>query len=109
MSRFSGKIGFFENVEVSPGIWEPKIVEKQYKGDVTVNNWRNMPVQDKINSDLTISNRVSIISNPYSDSHLDCIKYVVWSGTKWEVTGIEVNRPRLILTLGGVYNDGQET
>lgn len=106
MARFYGAIGFTETVEKAPGDWEPRTVEKRYKGDVLTSTWRNETTSDKTNMDFNISNRISIISNPYADKHLDSIKYVVWSGVKWKITSIEVNRPRLILTLGGVYNGG---
>lgn len=32
------------------------------------------------------------------------MKYVVWMGASWKITSIEVQRPRLLLTIGGVYN-----
>lgn len=107
--RFYGKIGFYDTVETSPGDWEPSITEKEYRGDVLNLTWRNNQASDKVNTDITISNRISIIANPYAYKNLDKIKYAEFSGIKWTVSSIEVNRPRLILTLGGVYNDGQET
>lgn len=108
MARFYGAIGFAETVEAAPGDWEPRIIEKKYKGDVLTNNWRN-ETTDKVNDDITIGNRISIISNPYAYRHLDSIKYVEWSGVKWKVNAIEVNFPRLILSIGGVYHDAEET
>jgi len=33
------------------------------------------------------------------------IRYVTWMGTKWRVANIDVNYPRLNLSIGDVYND----
>ena len=41
MAKFHGAIGFAETVETDPGIWEEKIVEHSYSGDV-VRNIRNL-------------------------------------------------------------------
>jgi hypothetical protein len=30
--------------------------------------------------------------------------YVEFMGTKWKITNVEVQYPRLILSVGGVYN-----
>lgn len=102
--RFYGSVGFAETKEVRPGDYEPVITVKKYKGDVLNSTWRSETQSDKVNDDLNISNRISIISNPYAYRHLDSIKYVEWSGVKWKVTSVELNRPRLILTIGGVWN-----
>lgn len=109
MARFCGNIGFYEEVETSPDVYDPTWTIKRCKGDITVNNWRNQS-GEKVNDDVTITNRISIIAAPYTYKHLYAIKWVEWAGTKWKVTGIEVDYPRITLTLGGVWNDGgQET
>ena len=42
-------------------------------------------------------------------SHFFAIRYVKWAGTRWKVDDVEVKRPRLKLTLGGVWNGDEST
>lgn len=103
MARFFGKVGFIKMEEESPGVFVEKTTEKSYYGDVYRDSKR---VQNGlgINDDMNINNQISIVSDAYANNHFWNISYVIWSGAKWKVTNIEVKRPRLILTLGGVYN-----
>lgn len=104
--RFCGKVGYVIIGESDPetGIWkDDEVVEKVHKGDVLKSTIRNVPSQN-LNDDLNVSNRISIIANPFAYLHAHNIKYVVWMGAKWKVTDIEIERPRIILTIGGVYN-----
>lgn len=109
--KFYGKIGFGETVEKSDGIWVEKsdgiwvdtIVEKDYYGDILKNVKRSEDAA-KVNDDISISNQLSIVSDPYLTNHFHAIKYVTMFGTNWKVTSVEVQFPRLLLTLGGVYN-----
>jgi hypothetical protein len=32
------------------------------------------------------------------------MRYVEWMNARWKITSIDVKRPRVILTIGGVYN-----
>lgn len=101
--KFYGKIGFGETVEKSDGIWVDTIVEKDYYGDILKNVKRSEDAA-KVNDDISISNQLSIVSDPYLTNHFHAIKYVTLFGTNWKVTSVEVRFPRLLLTLGGVYN-----
>lgn len=101
--KFYGKIGFGETVEKSDGIWADTIVEKDYYGDILKNVKRSEDAA-KVNDDISISNQLSIVSDPYLTNHFHAIKYVTMFGTNWKVTSVEVQFPRLLLTLGGVYN-----
>lgn len=101
--KFYGKIGFGETVEKSDGIWVDTIVEKDYYGDILKNVKRSEDAA-KVNDDISISNQLSIVSDPYLTNHFHAIKYVTMFGTNWKVTSVEVQFPRLLLTLGGVYN-----
>lgn len=103
MSKFYGKIGFAETVETYPGVYEETITERDYYGDLVRNN-RRLQSTDKVNDDLTISNEISIVSDPYLGQHFYAIRYVVFMGAKWKVSNVEVQYPRLTLTLGGLYN-----
>lgn len=106
MAKWFGVIGYEETVESSPGVWKEQITERSYYGDVTRNN-RRLQSTDKVNDDLTISNEISIVSDPYANDHFYSMRYVEFQGAKWKVSNVEVQYPRLILTLGGLYTNGQ--
>ena len=105
--RWHGKIGYVKSVETSPGVWEDiDIKERDYVGDLIRNNrrWNN---NSSVNGDITISNQISILSDPYIIANFQSIRYAEFMGNVWCVTDVEVQYPRLILTLGGVYNGEQ--
>lgn len=102
--RYCGKIGYVVTVDDdTTGICESSTVEKVAKGDVLTNHLR---VTDgvNINPDITISNRLSIVSEPFLLNNFQNIRYATWRGTKWAVESVEIALPRVILSLGGVYN-----
>lgn len=104
--KFIGKIGFWEgSKEVKPGIYKPEITERLYRGDVLKDYRRFQSVADKQNEDFTIRNRISIVFDLYMSQHLASVRYVEWSGVKWKVESVETSPPRIILDLGGVYNE----
>ncbi len=103
MAKFYGKVGYAVTTETSPGVWTEHIIERNYKGDVRrfVKRWE---AGEKVNDDLDISNEIGIISDPYAEQHFHQIRYVAWAGALWKVKSVTVERPRLRLTIGGVYN-----
>lgn len=103
MARFYGEIGYGLPEETEPGVWEDVIKERKYFGDVLRLN-RTLETSDKVNGDITIGNELSIIADAYAFEHFASIKYVIWHGSYWTITRVEVQHPRLRLTLGGVYN-----
>lgn len=105
MARFYGEVGYGNTVETPPesGVWVDEIYEATYQGDI-IRNARQLERGEKVNSDITINNSISIIADQYAIDHFINIKYVRWEGVLWTVTEVEVRSPRLILTLGGVYN-----
>lgn len=103
MAKFYDLIGFVKTEEVKPGVFKPVEVSQNYYGDVLNQTVRN-DQSDKVNLDLTISGRISVVMDSYLSDNLAYIKWVRWNGAKWRVNSIEVNRPRLVLNLGGVYN-----
>lgn len=108
MARFFGKVGYGESIEDPPGsgIWIDVINEYDYQGDIIRNTRRlvegEMP--NDLNPDITVGNSISIVADEYANQHFFLIKYVRWMGKPWTVTSVEVRAPRLILTLGSVYN-----
>lgn len=103
MAKFYGTIGYAEMVEVEPGVWEEKITERKYYGDV-LRNTRNLRTSDKLNVDIDIANELSIVADPFANQNFHAMRYVEFMGAKWNVTSVNIQYPRLILTLGGVYN-----
>lgn len=104
--KFYGVIGFADNIETAPGIWEEVITERHYKGDL-LRSRRNYGVQN-INGSITVGNQLSIVSDPYLDTNFTKIRYVEFNGNKWTVEGVDVERPRLLLSFGGLYNENSE-
>ncbi len=105
MAKFFGVIGFNEGtVETSPGVWEQQVVERQYYGDL-IRNSRRLQSTDQLNDDINISNEISIVADPYANANFHSMRYVEFMGAKWKITNVEVQYPRLILSLGGVWND----
>ena len=103
MAKYCGNIGFAETVETRPGVWEDKITEYVYYGDLT-RNTRRLQSGSNINDNINITNNISIVADPYANKNFHKIRYVEFMGTKWKVSDVEVQFPRLILTLGDVYN-----
>lgn len=103
MAKFFGIIGFVFYQEKSPGVMMEIPVPRRYRGDL-LENARRLVSTDQANDDLTISNRISIVADPYARDNFHAIRYVEFMGTKWKVTNVSVEYPRLVLTLGGVYN-----
>lgn len=103
MAKFHGRIGYGENTETAPGVFVDAIVERMYYGDV-IRNSRGLREADKVNQDLTVGNSISIVGDAYANEHFFAIRYVEWAGSLWAVVDVEVQRPRLILRLGEVYN-----
>ena len=95
------------DVETSPGNYEASICERSYYGDVVrmVHKWES---GDKINKDLNIDNVISIVADPFAFNNFHSMRYVEYLGAKWGISRVEVQSPRLILTIGGLYH-GEET
>lgn len=104
MAKFYGKIGFGETVETAKGVWEEQITEREYFGDVlrNVSKWRD---GKNLNDDLNVDNQLSIVADPFAYEKFHAMRYVQWLGAFWKITSVDVQRPRLILTIGGVYNE----
>ncbi len=103
MPKFFGKVGFGMTQETSPGVWVDKITERNYRGDIT-KMVRRLEGSEYLNDNLTVSNTISILADAFANENLFAIRYVQWAGARWKVSNVEVQRPRLILTLGEVYN-----
>lgn len=103
MAKWYGTIGFADNVEVAPGLWEDSIVEKSYFGDL-IRNTRKLQNSGEINDNINVSNQISILADPYARENFFKMRYAKFMGAEWKITDVEVQYPRLILSLGGVWN-----
>lgn len=104
MAKFYGKIGYGISTETKPGVWDNVITEKSYYGDVSKLS-RRFDSSDKVIDDITISNEISILADPFAYENFHNIQYVEYMGAKWKVSKVEVRFPRLILITGGLYNE----
>lgn len=103
MARWYGTIGYAEVTETAPGVWTETIVPREYYGDLN-RNIRHVSSNDKVNEDISVNNELSIVSDPYALENFYQMRYAEFMGVKWKVSSVEVRYPRLILSLGGVYN-----
>lgn len=103
MAKFFGAIGYAVTSETKPGVYEEQIIEREYFGDVN-RNIRKLENSEYLNDDINVSNEISIVSDPFANENFYSMRYAEFMGTKWKITSVEVKYPRLILTLGGVYN-----
>lgn len=104
--KFYGIIGYATTREGTGddiGIDEDVIEERPYFGDV-LRNARKYEKGESVLDELKIDNKISVVADAYAWDHFFKMKYVQWMGALWKITNVEVERPRLILTIGGVYN-----
>jgi len=101
--KFYGKVGFGKTVDRGNGNWEDEITERKLFGDV-IKDTRRFVSADKVNPDITISNSISVVADSYAIENTSAIRYVEWAGALYTVSDFEIQSPRLILRLGGVYN-----
>ena len=106
MGKWFGRIGYAEQLETTPGVWEEKIVERNYYGDV-VRNYRKLESSGEVNDDINVSMEISIVADPYAIQNFHAMRYIEYMGSLWKLSNVEVNYPRLILQIGGLYNGQQ--
>ena len=106
--KFYGQVGFAKTVEepVGSGIWVDKVFERNYYGVVN-RITRRWDQNQQRNDDINVGNEISIVSDPFITQNIPWIKYVKWNCAAWKVSSVEVQFPRLILSIGGVYNGEQ--
>lgn len=108
MAKWYGVIGFGDTSETSPGVWKPSITERSYYGD-TIRNIRRLEDSTKVNEDIKVSVDISVVADPFAYNNFHTMKYVEYMGSKWIVSSVDPQYPRLILSLGGLYNGEDAT
>ena len=106
MAKWFGTIGFADTVEIRPGVWEEQITEAKYYGDV-IKNSSSLQTGDQVNDNINIANQFSIVADPFAKNHFHKMRYIEYMGAKWKISTVEDQRPRLILTIGGLWNGEQ--
>ena len=106
MAKWVGIIGFGTYKETSPGVWVDEIIEQKYKGDMFQNS-NKFQNSGNLNDDVRLSNRISIIADPYAKENAQSIKYITFMGSKWKVLDVTIQHPRLVLNVGGVYTENE--
>lgn len=103
MAKFHGMIGYIKTEETAPGVHTEVVTERLYNGDILRNNqsWEN---SEHLNDNFTITNRFSIVTDQFAYENFPYIRYITYIGTKWKVDSIEIVRPRMIISVKGVYN-----
>lgn len=103
MAKYFGAIGFAETKEIRSGVWDEHIVEHFYSGD-EMRNSRRLQSADQVNDSINIANEISIVADPYANQNFHAMRYATFMGTRWKVSNVRVEYPRLILTLGDIFN-----
>lgn len=106
MAKFYGLIGYADSVKTAPGVYEEKIVEYPYSGDL-IRNTRQLQSAETLNDNINVANEISIVADPFARENFHRMRYVVFMGAKWKISKVEVGYPRLILTIGGLYNESE--
>lgn len=103
MGKWYGKIGFGISTEVEKGVWVEEVVERPYYGDA-FRDYRKRQNSGGINDNINIANTISIVADPFAVNNCSTMLYAEFMGSRWKVTDIQVQFPRLLLSIGGVYN-----
>lgn len=106
MAKFYGSVGYAKTVETAPGVWEEQIVEYPYYGDL-IRSTRQLQSAETLNDNVEVANEISIVADPFARQNFYRMRYVDFMGAKWKISKVEVNYPRLILTIGGLYNESE--
>jgi hypothetical protein len=109
MAKFYGEIGFAVTVETpkGSGIWKETFTKKNYRGDI-IRYARKLISNENVNDSVVVDNVISIVADPFANEHFFAIRYARWQGVRWKVSHVDVQYPRLNLTLGEVYNGPED-
>lgn len=103
--KYAGKIGFAVMKNDGEGIYTEEIEEKVYYGDLLSSRWNNENNQNSTNTNIRLNNSISVICDKYLSENISVIRYITYKNSKWCITGIEIQPPRIIINIGGIYNE----
>ena len=101
--KYCGVIGYGITAETAPGVWQEQTQERRYFGDI-LRQYDRFQTDGKVNDNIMVSNQFSIIADPFAMEQYAYMRYIEWGGVRWKITGIEWRYPRMIISVGGVYN-----
>lgn len=105
MNKFCGNIGFVKYVEKEKGIYSPQSIEKRYFGDKIKMN-QKYESTSQLNDNIRLNTSISVIADKYLRDNIGVMKYVCLDGQRWTINTIDdTTYPRILLTLGGLYNE----
>lgn len=104
--KYSGMAGFSSSSEqVRPGVFKNKIVTYRVVGDVLNYGYNYQQSNNKVINDIRTTNRLSLLLTPHLRKHIGELVWLEFMGDKWRVDSFNIQSPRAIITLGGLYND----
>lgn len=105
--KWYGQIAYSNQIETEPGIFEDVPEVRNYYGDV-LKVYKRDETGSQINPDISVSNQLSVVADPFLMNSFHKILYVTFGGAKWKVSSVEVQYPRLLIQFGGLYSEEGE-
>lgn len=102
--KYYGKLGFVEYKETAPGLYVETISEYAYYGDTVriISHWQGA---EKVTEDVKLNNQISVVIDPYALENYANLRYVTFMNSKWKVSAVEIQYPRLVISFGGLYHE----
>lgn len=102
--KWYGEIAFSNQQETEPGVWEDVPIIRDYFGEL-IKNYRRDNTGSNANVDVTLSNQLSVVVDPFLLNSFHEILYVTYNGAKWRVSSVDIQYPKMILDFGGLYKE----
>lgn len=103
MAKFYGKVGYVTSTDQGDGVSINVPEEYPYYGDI-INISKRWQTTENLNDDIRLEQTISILADSYAWENYYKIRYVIIDGVAWRVTNVIINRPRITLFIGGIYN-----
>lgn len=104
MAKYAGNVGYIMTEETEPGVFEPVVIEKFLRGDMLSVTSRS-DTGNKVNDGIRLTQRISVLADAFALANFMYIRYAWYAGIRWSVNSVEIMRPRLILNVGGPYEE----
>ena len=101
--KWYGEIGFATTVETEPGVYKETTTSQKYYGEL-LSDRRKRQNGGEVNDNINVSNMLSVIADLFLLANTSSIAYVTMLGSKWKVSDVDIQYPRIVLSIGGVYN-----
>lgn len=101
--RWSGKLGFAEEVEVSKGRFEDVITESPAMGDVETRT-DTFVVADEVLPQYRTSTSVSVLFGSGERVDISHLRYITHRGKRYVPSSIVEEHPRVVIYIGEEYH-----